>query len=488
MGNFESKRVLIFGIGLVLVGCGGSDGATDTSQTPPPAATAKTTVGQITGFGSIYVNGVEYDTTGAIYDVDDAAETSDTALAVGMVVKVQGSVSADGRTGQAQSVSYDDDVEGVVENLVPDPSDQNIKTFEILGITVLADANSTNFEAEDDPAFSFDTIMDGDNVEVSGEFSNDVLLASYVEKQDAADNDFEARGFVTQYNGSDQFVLVQNNDATLDVTVASGAVVSPSGIMDGQYVEVEGTIPDPVNAPGSLLANKVELEDDDRIDDDDIDEVEIKGTLDYDIDTESWSVMDVALEFNDATEYSPESLADAIADQSADGRYVEVEGTYENDVLVVREIELEEDDLELNGNVEAIAATGARDGTLTLSFGAAIGTVDVVVTPDTMFLDDEATNHFDLNNVMTGDKIEIDARIGDNGTIYASTLHIEDDPGNEIEGPLEAIDEVSATVVGIEFGIDAGTMFDNGMPVVGDDVEIEDHDEDGIADLVSLDD
>ncbi len=487
MGNIGIKQVVVFSIGLVLAACGGSDGGSNPSQ-PPQAATAKTAVGQITGFGSIYVNGVEYDTTGASYDVDDTAASGDPALAVGMVVKVQGSVNADGRTGQAQSVSYDDDVEGAVQNLATDADDPNIKTFDVMNISIRADANSTNFEAEDDPAFSFDTIMDGDIVEVSGEYSNGVLLASYVEKQDASDDDFEARGIIDQYNGTDQFVLILRNDATLSVTVAAGAMLPADGIMDGQYVEVEGTIPDPVNAPDSILASKVELEDDDRIDDDDIDEVEIKGTLDYDSDAGSWSVMDVVLSFNEATEYSPESLADAIADLSADGLYVELEGTYENDVLVVDEIELEEDDLEFKGNVEAISVNDARDGTLTLSFGAAIGTVDVVVTPDTMFLDDEAMSHVDLNSIMAGDKVEIDARRADDGTIYASTLHVEDDTGNEIEGPLEAIDEVSVTVVGVEFGVDGETIFDNGMPMVDDDVEVEDHDEDGVADLVSRDD
>ena len=46
-----------------------------------------------------------------------------------MVVKVEGSVNADGLTGTAFSVSYDDDVEGGVENLTA-TDELNIKTFE----------------------------------------------------------------------------------------------------------------------------------------------------------------------------------------------------------------------------------------------------------------------------------------------------------------------------------------------------------------------
>ena len=471
-----------------LVGCGGSGSSADTSQLPPPEGSAQTTVGQITGFGSIYVNGVEYDTTGSVYRVDDSVASGDDALAVGMVVKVQGSVNADGLTGQADNIFYDDDIEGIVEDLATDANDPNIKTFMVMGVSVQADKNGTNFEGEDDPTFSFETIKDGDNVEVSGDFSGDVLIASFIEKQDASDDDFEVKGTVDEYNGSDQFVLILRNESRLNVTIAEGAEIPSMGVMDGQYVEVEGTIPDTVNAPDSILAMKVELEDHDRIGDDDDDEVEIKGTLNYDMTSETWSVMDVQLGFDDNTEYSPQDLADSIADLSADGLYVEVEGEYVNDVLLVDEIELEEDDLEFKADVDSISATDARDGTMTLTFGAAIGTVDVRVTPDTMFLDDEATNHYDLNSIMMGDKVEIDARMGADGMIYASSLHLEDDLGYEIEGPVDAIDDVSITVVGITFGVDMDTFFENGTPGVGDYAEVEDDDGDGVADSVEIDD
>ena len=236
-------------LAVTLVGCGGSGSSADTSQPPQPVATAQTTVGQITGFGSIYVNGVEFETDGSVYEVDDSVASGDDALAVGMVVKVQGSVNADGLTGHADNIVYDDDIEGIVEDLATDANDPNIKTFMVMGVSVQADKNGTNFEGEDEPTFSFETIMDGDNVEVSGEFSGDVLIASYIEKQDASDDDFEVKGTVDEYNGSDQFVMILRNESSLNVTIAEGAEIPSMGVMDGQYVEVEGTIPDPVNAP-----------------------------------------------------------------------------------------------------------------------------------------------------------------------------------------------------------------------------------------------
>ena len=137
----SKERILAFSVAAALAGCGGSDSAT--TSTPTASATPQTTVGKITGFGSIYVNGIEYDTAGASYDVDDSSASGDDALAVGMVVKVQGSVNPDGRTGQADSVSYDDDIEGAVANLATDMGDPGIKTFTIMGVPVRASKRTT---------------------------------------------------------------------------------------------------------------------------------------------------------------------------------------------------------------------------------------------------------------------------------------------------------------------------------------------------------
>lgn len=474
-------------VSLTLSACGSSGGSADPTATPP-SATAKSVVGEITGFGSIYVNGVEYDTDGATYDVDDTSASDDSALAVGMVVKVQGSVNADGRTGSASSISYDDEVEGLVEDLATSADDPSIKTFSVMNTLVRIDQNSTNFDGEDDAAFSFETIMNGDNVEVSGQYDGDILVASYVEKQDSADDDFEARGTITQYNDADNFVLVLKNGNTLDVTLAAGAEIPFAGIANDQYVEVEGTIPDPVGFPDSILATKVELEDDDHFGDEDDSDVEIKGMLNYDAATEAWSVRDVIIAFSDNTEYKPASLMDSIADGSAAGLTVEVEGFYLNDVLQVDEIELEEDELELKGDATVLESTGPRDGTIQLSFGMATGSVDVIVNSETMFRDDEAMNHFDLGSIMDGAKIEVEARWADNGSIIASSLHLEDDMGYEIKGPLDAIDDVSLTVLNVTFSLDENTFFENGMPVDGDYVEVEDEDADGYADSVEIED
>lgn len=80
----------------------------------------------------------------------------------------------------------------------------------------------------------------------------------------------------------------------------------------------------------------------DYIGDDYDDEAEIEGVLE--LDNGTWSIDGVVLIFDGKTEYEPPRLRDAIADESAEGLFVEVEGIYEGDALRVREIEVEDDD------------------------------------------------------------------------------------------------------------------------------------------------
>ena len=490
---FSNRIVASSGIALLLTafaGCGGSGGS-DAPATPnTPSATDQTTVGQITGFGSIYVNGIEFDTVGASYEVDDAEASDDDALAVGMVVKVEGLVSADGRTGTALKVEYDDDVEGVVEQLGPGV-EENTKTFVVMSVTVVADLNKTNFKS-DDPNFSFETIAEGDVVEVSGDYGTDgSLFATFIEEQDADDNEYEAKGTVDKWDGVDTFELVMRGNGFIIVKLAPNAELPSVAIEDGQFVEVEGTIVDPAVDPKVLTAFKVELEDDDRLDDDD-NEIEVKGMLNYDMGTGTWSVKDIELAFSEGTEYKPVSLEDMIDDQSAAGMTVEVEGDKVGEVLQVEKIELEEDELEFKADVEAKNDDETSGyGTLTLSFGEADGVVSVIVDSNTMFRDDDAVMSFNYGSISVGDKVEIEARWGDGGAIYASNLHLEDDSGYEIEGPVEAVDIDAGTlrVLGVRYFIDSNlTDIEDGMPAVGDYVEVEDDNGDGTADKVEIED
>jgi hypothetical protein len=145
-----------------LAACGGGGGG-DTSNT---TALSTTTVGTLTGFGSIYVNGTRFDTSRAVYKVDGSDAFDDSALGVGMKVKVKGTKSPDGRTGTADSVYYDDDLDGPIENL--NEIDLDTKSFTVFGQLVIVDAKRTVFDD-----VRFDTLANGQVVEISGYYDGE---------------------------------------------------------------------------------------------------------------------------------------------------------------------------------------------------------------------------------------------------------------------------------------------------------------------------
>lgn len=477
-------------LALTLAACGGSS---DNTQQPPPTGqqpTPITVAGKVTGFGSIYVNGIKFETNSASYDLDDTMGSGDSDVSVGMHVVVAGTLNADGVSGTASSVYYEDDVEGPVVGLgayAGDPTNTSLKAFAVFGVTVVINSASTVFEAEDGSTWGFDTIMDGDVVEVSGDYVGDELFASFAELQDILDDEYEVEGTISGWDMVNKFTLNLANGSALAVQVGDGAETPHSGIADDLYVEVEGTIPDPVAYPGiDLLASKVEIEDEDDFDSDD-DEVEKKGPLTYDEVDMVWSINGTVVSFSDSTIYKPESLADAIADFSAHGLYVEVEGRYVEGVLQVHEIEIDEDDLEFEAYATVLEAIDAKAGTIELSFGAAVGTLTVIINEDTFFMDDDSVTPFDLRTLPGNTKVEIHARRNDVGEIVASSFKFEDSMGVAIEGPVSGYDETSVSVLDIVFGIDVTTIVE-GVPSTEVYGEIEDENEDGTADVVEFED
>ena len=105
---FRSTRLAILLCSALLVSCGDSITSAGIGGTG-------ITSGEVTGFGSVFVNGVEFFTNNTQFEVDGNTSAAETDLKVGMVVQIQGKVDNNGQTGTADSVSYDDDIEGPVE-------------------------------------------------------------------------------------------------------------------------------------------------------------------------------------------------------------------------------------------------------------------------------------------------------------------------------------------------------------------------------------
>ncbi len=98
--------------------------------------TGITSVGPITALGSIFVNGIEFQTTNATVTINGVA-SDDKELQVGMVVKVEGTVNADGKTGKADMVIFDHNAAGPINSI-----DLGKSTLEVMGQTVVVDAQT----------------------------------------------------------------------------------------------------------------------------------------------------------------------------------------------------------------------------------------------------------------------------------------------------------------------------------------------------------
>lgn len=427
---------LVFGL---VVACGGGGGGNFAG-----IDRLGVTTGTINGFGSVIVNGVEYETDDATFDIDDNGG-SQSLLRVGQQVTIQWDSLDDGATRRAQSVSYDDTLEGPISAI--DPATQ---TLLVLGQVVIVDA-ATSFDDEISPR-DISGLAEGDVIEVSGLI--DATGAVRATRIDFSENpdDFEVRGIVESLDTVDRtFVINGLNVDYLDV-------INPPALNDGDFVEVEG---DSFDA-GTLIATKVELEDDGISGADDGDDGEVEGYITAFSSATNFSVAGVPVTTNGQTVYE-----DGVAGDLALNVKVEVEGEVNaSGVLVARKVELKSgdddddgDDDSIDGRVEGnVTGVSAAAGILT------IAGVTVNVTGATRFEDQTgvAGQSFGLADIAQGDYVEVRGDPGAGATLTALIVERDDaDTEGLLRGPASSIDAGAQelAVLGVGILTDGSTQY-----------------------------
>lgn len=430
-----------------LIACGG--GGTGSSGSSGTVTTSS--VGTITGFGSIYVNGVEYETTHASYRVDDEDRFDDSSLAVGMKVRVKGTVNADGVSGIADSILYDDDVEGPVESGSLAVINASAKTFTIFGLPVKVDATQTVF----DNGVTFDTLAEGQKLEVSGYFDGQQLVATRIEKQDDLDNEFEVKGSVASYDGSSITLTLQNGASAGPFSISPGAILDIPADPSGQFVEIK------LNEQGAnLIVTRIETDDDDLLDDDE-DGVSIHGVLAAG-NGGGFLVNGVPFRVSESTRYTPASMKQKLIA----GMEVKVEGNMQGGVLIAREVEMEKGEIEVQARVINASFNDAKNGVITLDMGNS-QSLDVHTDNGTLFEDDSASDtndddSFNLDELAVGtDFVEVEAYQNDTGELVATGIEREGATDTRLEAPLDSFEpNVSVTLLGITWTVDGGTRYE----------------------------
>ena len=394
--------------GATLVGCGGGGGSSSTQNTA---------VGAITSFGSVFVNGCEYETDSASITVDGQPGT-EADLSVGDVVEISGPTNC--VTGTALSINFADELEGIVDSNSVD-NVTGVGTMVVMGQNITVNA-LTIFEDETGGIATVDAIVAGNVVEISGfGVGTGDIVASRIEVKAAAhtpDNEIEVKGVVSNLDIAAMTFTIGEITASSGLTVNYGSanLDGISTMEDGLYVEAKAT--NYTAGSFTLAATEIEREGDGEIghQGDDEDEFEIKGMLTaaYDETTKTFGINDQMIIVDDVTELEGVALTDLVA-ANIGILNLEAEGMFNaNGMLVAEEVKLDDDisdNDEFQGTITILsAATGMNSGTLTMTVGA--GSMDVIIDNNTIMKDSNnegapQEDKFNFTHLNAGDLIEV---------------------------------------------------------------------------------
>ena len=481
---------IVFAVACGSSGGGGGGGGGGGLSAGGIGGTGAVATGTITGFGSVFVNGVEFETTGSSFDVDDDSAATEGDLALGMVVTIFGTINDDGVSGTANSIQYDDEVEGPVTNAPLENADMTTKTFKVFDFTVVVNKNATVFAGT-----SYEGLLRNDIVEVSGFYNeNGSLVATRLEKQGTLSlgvSEVELKGTITGFNDSDTFTvdgITVTFDGATDLSDVPGGVIE-----DGQFVEVKGTLV----TTTAINATRIELEDEGI--EDSADTVSLEGFVSDFVNTGNFRVSGQQVNAAAAV-FSPAGLADSIAS----GDKVEVEGPVEAGVLQATRVEQRGGDIRISAFVFS-RNTSAGTVSLTVVIGQAALTVN---TDSRTQLEDSLVEvePFGLADINTGDFLEIEGYVDGGGNIVAGQIRRDEPDRIELRGPVDVPptdgDDLSGgvSILGITIQTDEFTDFENELEEdisgnmffdrVSDDdlVEYRDEQADGIAEEVEFQD
>ena len=320
----------------VLVACGG--GLTNAPTTPPPKATPKTVFasGPITGFGSVIVNGVRFEDSGATIDDEDDGSFTEAQLGLGMQVDVDGDGdNNDSAKGTAHTLHVHTALLGPVSAI-----DTTAGTLTVLGQTVTINAQT-----------AFDTgipgglggITAGAVVRVHAQF--DVASHSYVATRIELDADathYKIRGTVTALDAVAK--TLQIGATSIDYSTTANV---PTTLAVGSVIVAKLTTT-PVN--GIWTATTI---DDGHHDMHDHDEANLHGVISAFTSVTQFSVDGNPVDASTATFPNGQTGI-------ALGATIEVEGQIVNGVVIAKAVQLQDESqhdgqlIELHGKISGL--------------------------------------------------------------------------------------------------------------------------------------
>ena len=434
----------------VLSACGGGN-PPDVDAIDEGIRGTGSSIGPISGFGSVFVNGVEFDTGGAEIVSNDGVtcepgQTCNQPLQKGMILRVEGQWREDGQ-GTADRVEYDDTFRGKVSNVSLTTNEERA-TFRIYGQQIVA-TTRTVFQGT-----SLKTLADQPFVRVSAFRNPDGRYrASFVGVVPEDSDDIEiginvAPGEVNTANKriTSGVYTIKYSDS------AFGNGVTETDLASGGAFEIEGSL----GVGSTLVASSIQRDDFRRYQQGGGNDTELTGIIQTDYVPDNlaarpgeFTLAGLTIRVTDATELGDRLTVDGLTA----GLLIQVEGSYTGGGAVeAEEIELRESNAKVSGQVDV--------NTVNPSTGQfVVGGVTVQLTPLTI-VDRDAdgdVNFARLTGIGTNVQVEgIERETVANTYLEALKVEVQSEeeggPGTafELEGTVQSRFNGSITVLGVE--------------------------------------
>lgn len=444
--NTQSRITACFMTAALITACGGGsgddtiagiDGTGSPNNQPSASATA---YGTVTGFGSVFVNGVRFETDSAEFDIDGTIGTQND-LAIGDVVLVVGTLDS-GSTiqGTATSVIFDDAVEGPVQSI-----DETAGTLVVLGQTVQISAD-TSFDDSIQPQ-TLTGILLNDIVEVAGLRTSDGSIEATRIELKPASTEFETTGVVSNLDAT---AMTFNINALLvDYSSAMLNDFSNGMIDNGDVVEAKGGIT--LGSNSELIATRVERKAG-QLAPNAGDRAEIEGFITRFVNAQDFDVSGFPITTNNQTVFEGGTAADIGLDIK-----IEAEGEFDaNGVLVATRIDIRRSRaVRLEALIDSVNPNANSFVSL-----------DITIKSDTLTRIEDKSDadieSFSVNQLVAGNYVEVrgvEFPAG-SGEILASLVEREDiDTETELQGFVQSVAQPEFTILGVTITTNSATVF-----------------------------